>query len=85
MLYLLEGKAHAYVYPRAGCKRWDTAGPEAVLKAAGGDLTDIRGNRYDYGKGNIKNPLNEYGVIATAPSFNHIEFIKLISEIKINI
>lgn len=85
MLYLLEGRAHAYVYPRAGCKRWDTAGPEAVLRAAGGELTDIRGNKYSYSKDNIENPLNKYGVIATAPNFNHNEFIKLISEFKTDI
>lgn len=79
---MLEGKAHAYVYPSSGCKRWDTAGPEAVLRAAGGELTDIHGNRYNYSKDNEANPLNEHGVIATAPSFNHTEFIKVISDIQ---
>lgn len=85
MLYLLEGKAHAYVYPSAGCKRWDTAGPEAVLRAAGGELTDIRGNKYSYSKENVKNPLNEYGVFATAPNYNHTEFMKLVGKIQSNI
>lgn len=82
MLYILEGKAHAYVYPSAGCKRWDTAGPEAVLRAAGGALTDVHGNKYNYSKSNEEDPLNKYGVIATAPTYNHNEFMKLISEIQ---
>jgi len=82
---LLEGKAHAYVYPSSGCKRWDTAGPEAVLRAAGGHLTDIYGNRYSYSKENESNPLNEHGVIATAPAFNHTEFIKIINDIHSNV
>lgn len=34
MLKCLEGAA-AYVYANSGCKKWDTAAPEAVLKAAG--------------------------------------------------
>ena len=41
---LLEGKAHAYVFGSPGCKKWDTAAPEAVLHAVGGRLTDIHGN-----------------------------------------
>lgn len=82
MLYVLEGKAHAYVYPSAGCKRWDTAAPEAVLRAAGGELTDVFGNKYSYGKENEIDPLNEHGVFATAPTVDHTEFMKLISNIR---
>lgn len=82
VLYILEGKAHAYVYPSAGCKRWDTAAPEAVLRAAGGELTDVYGNKYSYSKENEKDPLNKYGVFATAPSYNHTEFMKLIGDIQ---
>lgn len=85
MLYLLEGKAHAYVYPRAGCRRWDTAAPEAVLRAAKGELTDVYGNKYSYSKKNEGDSLNKNGVIATAPTFDHSEFMKLISQIQPNI
>lgn len=79
---MLEGKAHAYVYPSSGCNRWDTAGPEAVLRAAGGELTDIHGNRYSYSKDNAVNPLNEHGVLATAPGFSHSKFISTIVDIQ---
>lgn len=82
MLYILEGKAHAYIYPSSGCKRWDTAAPEAVLRAAGGVLTDKFGKKYSYNKDNEMDPLNSNGVFATAPVINHNEFMKLICEIQ---
>jgi len=50
VMLLLEGKAHAYVYASAGCKKWDTCGPEAILVAAGGKLTDMDGKQYQYHK-----------------------------------
>jgi 3'-phosphoadenosine 5'-phosphosulfate (PAPS) 3'-phosphatase len=34
VLKCLEG-AVAYIFPSGGCKKWDTAAPEAVLTAAG--------------------------------------------------
>lgn len=81
-MYVLEGKAHAYIYPSPGCKRWDTAAPEAVLRAAGGELTDVNGEKYSYSKENEKDPLNKYGVFATSPTLNHNEFMKIIREIQ---
>jgi len=51
VMLLMDGKANAYVYPSAGCKKWDTCACEAVLHAAGGRLTDMKGNSYDYRKG----------------------------------
>lgn len=39
----MEGIADAYIFPSIGCKKWDTCAPEAVLCAAGGQLTDIFG------------------------------------------
>ena len=47
-IILLEGKAHAYIYPSSGCKKWDTCASEAVLAAAGGWLTDMSGLSYQY-------------------------------------
>lgn len=43
VLLLLDGKVHAYVFASPGCKKWDTCGPEALLKAKGGTLTDMHG------------------------------------------
>lgn len=76
VLLLMEGKAHAYVFASAGCKRWDTCAPEAILVAAGGKLTDMHGNTYDYSKGtNVK---NSGGVLATASAKDHDSYLKLI-------
>jgi len=44
----MEGIADAYIFPSIGCKKWDTCAPEAVLCAAGGQLTDIFGNKIKY-------------------------------------
>ena len=39
----MEGEADAYIFPSSGTKKWDTCAPEAILVAAGGELTDIYG------------------------------------------
>ncbi|KAK9497569.1 hypothetical protein O3M35_004268 [Rhynocoris fuscipes] len=62
VLLLLESKAHCYVFPTPGSKRWDICGPEAILTAAGGILTDTKGNKYDYSKDTPH--LNSEGVLA---------------------
>ncbi|MPC40006.1 3'(2'),5'-bisphosphate nucleotidase 1 [Portunus trituberculatus] len=48
VMLLLEGKAHVYVFASPGCKKWDTCAPQAILEAAGGVLTDIKGNPIPY-------------------------------------
>lgn len=47
-MLLLEGKAHVYVFASPGCKKWDTCAPQAILEAAGGTLTDIKGALIPY-------------------------------------
>jgi len=47
---VMEGRAHAYVYASPGCKKWDTCAPEAVLRAIGGNLTNLAGQPYKYHK-----------------------------------
>jgi 3'(2'), 5'-bisphosphate nucleotidase len=41
-------EADVYVHGGAGCKRWDTCAPEAILRAAGGTFTDLDGALLDY-------------------------------------
>jgi len=48
VLLLLEGKADAYVFPTKGTKLWDTCAPEAILRSAGGRLTDTKGKDIEY-------------------------------------
>lgn len=64
-LLVLLGEADAYVYASKGTKRWDTCAPEAILRAAGGNFTDVFGKsiQYDY---NISHDYMNYtGVLAT--------------------
>jgi 3'(2'), 5'-bisphosphate nucleotidase len=45
---LIEGRAELYVHQGPGMKRWDSCGPEALLRAAGGRLSDLDGHPIDY-------------------------------------
>lgn len=58
---LCEGKAHVYVQG-PGTSLWDTCGPEAILREAGGRMTDKSGAPFRY---NIEEVRNLQGVIAT--------------------
>ncbi|GLQ33201.1 3'(2'),5'-bisphosphate nucleotidase CysQ [Litoribrevibacter albus] len=50
-----EGSAH--LYPRLGpTSEWDTGAADAVVRAAGGVVTDIKGNALQYNKEIILNP-----------------------------
>ncbi|KAA3670673.1 3'(2'), 5'-bisphosphate nucleotidase [Paragonimus westermani] len=62
VLLLLEGRAHVYLFPSIGTKRWDTCAPEAILNAAGGRLTDMWGRPYDYHA--VTDPSNRNGILA---------------------
>jgi len=39
-LAVIQGKADCSFYPKPGMKRWDICAGEAVLRAAGGSVTD---------------------------------------------
>lgn len=78
VLQLLEGHAHAYVFASAGCKKWDTCAPEAVLESVGGRLTDIAGVQYAYGA--LAAFPNRGGVLATAPGTAHADVVARIPE-----
>ncbi|XP_049548507.1 3'(2'),5'-bisphosphate nucleotidase 1 [Anopheles darlingi] len=78
VLQLLEGKAHAYVFASAGCKKWDTCAPEAILEANGGTLTDMLGRHYHYGK-DACFP-NSSGVLGTVAGISHETILSKIPE-----
>lgn len=78
VLQLLEGKAHAYVFASAGCKKWDTCAPEAVLESAGGTLTNMFGDHYDY-NGDVEH-VNKKGVLATIGNVQHAEIVQKVPE-----
>lgn len=78
VLQLLEGNAHGYVFASPGCKRWDTCAPEAVLEAAGGVLTNMQGEHYNYAK--TQDYTNKSGVLATAVGVNFEEVLQKIPD-----
>jgi len=81
VMLLMEGEAHAYVFPSPGCKKWDTCAPEAILHAMGGKLTDMKGNTYEY-HAEVEHR-NSEGVLATALASDHQWYVdKIPDEIK---
>lgn len=52
---LAEGAAHLYLHPAQRTSIWDTCGPEAILRAAGGTVTDINGDPLRYTDTSIRN------------------------------
>lgn len=61
---IAEGRADLYVHPVPYLKEWDTCAPEAVLRGAGGVITDCRGEELVYGK---SKPAQPYGIFAARP------------------
>uniref|UniRef100_A0A1I7Z4R5 3'(2'),5'-bisphosphate nucleotidase 1 n=1 Tax=Steinernema glaseri TaxID=37863 RepID=A0A1I7Z4R5_9BILA len=71
----LEGAA-AYVFASPGCKKWDTAAPEALITASGGRLTDISGRPLYYGTD--AQITNTGGVLATPHWVKHEDYVNTI-------
>jgi 3'(2'), 5'-bisphosphate nucleotidase len=46
--------ADLYIHPSPGCKEWDICAPEAVLRAAGGVITDCWGYDLRYNKRDVR-------------------------------
>ena len=75
---LLEGRAHFYVYPTTGTKKWDTCAPEALLAEAGGVLTNTFGTPLSY---NAEDDfVNRKGVLAALEPKRHSWAVSVIPE-----
>jgi len=59
---IAEGRAHVYLHLGGRTNQWDTCGPEAILKEAGGRLTTIYGEAMKYNTSEVR---NLRGVLAT--------------------
>ena len=59
---IAEGRAHIYIHPSARTNQWDTCAPEAILRGAGGVITDTRGEALRY---NVSEVRNLHGIIAS--------------------
>jgi len=52
---IAEQEADLYVHMSGHASRWDSCGPEAVLRAAGGRFTDLFGDAIDYRASELRN------------------------------
>lgn len=52
--HIVRQLADVYIHPSPGCKEWDLCAPEAVLRAAGGEITDCWGNRLRYNRRDVR-------------------------------
>jgi 3'(2'), 5'-bisphosphate nucleotidase len=52
---IAEGRAHVYIHLGGRTNQWDTCAPEAILKEAGGRLTDRTGEPIKYNTPEIRN------------------------------
>ncbi|HEX4997221.1 MAG TPA: 3'(2'),5'-bisphosphate nucleotidase CysQ [Terriglobia bacterium] len=59
---ICEGKAHLYLHINDHTSQWDTCAPDAILREAGGRLTDTDGAALTY---NRRETRNLRGVVAT--------------------
>ena len=57
-----EAQRDLYVYTGGRTKIWDTCGPEAVLTAAGGKMSDVDGNSLVYDREDL---YNRRGIVAS--------------------
>ena len=77
ILKVLEGVVNAYVYPSIGTKKWDACAGDAILRAVGGRLTDIRGREIVY-ENRPDNIMNKSGLLVTLTG--HDQFLDMVPE-----
>ncbi len=53
--HLSQGKADAFFYSTGCTKEWDSCAPEAIVRGAGGMVTDINGKDLVYNKTDVHN------------------------------
>jgi 3'-phosphoadenosine 5'-phosphosulfate (PAPS) 3'-phosphatase len=74
---LAWGRADLYVHPRYGTKLWDTCAPQALLRAAGGRLSDLLGRPLTYRGEGLS---NDAGLLASAASV-HASLVDHLAEL----
>ncbi|MGA9520399.1 MAG: 3'(2'),5'-bisphosphate nucleotidase CysQ [Myxococcaceae bacterium] len=63
---IAEGGADLYLHPSDRSYRWDSCAPEAMLRAAGGVLTDFGGQPYRYDTDELRNVRGMIGCASAA-------------------
>jgi 3'(2'), 5'-bisphosphate nucleotidase len=74
---IAEGRAHLYVNTTSRTSQWDTCAPEAILREAGGMVTDCDGETLRYNRAEIH---NMRGVVASDGTI-HDRALEAISEV----
>ncbi len=64
---IVERQCDLYIHLAARTQQWDTCAPEAVLRAAGGLLTDLWGQPYRY---NTEDVQNHNGLVAAGSALH---------------
>jgi 3'(2'), 5'-bisphosphate nucleotidase len=59
---IARGDCEVYVHPSSHVNLWDSCGPAAILAAAGGKMTDLRGETLDYSGVDVR---HRHGLLAT--------------------
>lgn len=68
-MMVVEGKCDAYVFPSPGTKKWDSCAGDAIIREAGGLMTDVNGELLTYDS--FENYRNKLGLVVTMCSEMH--------------
>ena len=70
-------EADLYLHPAPGIKEWDSAAPEAILRAAGGLMTDCWGRALRYNKEDVA----QHGGLVASNGRRHADIIRLMAPV----
>ena len=73
-LHVATGQTDLYVHPGPSGMLWDSCAPEALVRAAGGTMTDARGKNFDYRRPTLA---NVDGVLASNAELHPLALAKL--------
>jgi len=74
---IARGQAEFYVHPNPGTKEWDTCGPDAIIREAGGVMTDCWNRPIRYNRPDV---VNRFGILASTGS-RHEEIASILGEV----
>lgn len=74
---IADARAHLYVHPSGQTNQWDTCAPDAILRAAGGVVTDLYGESLRYNSPEVHNLT---GIVASN-GLRHLDILKAIAEL----
>jgi len=73
---IARGECEVYVHPSTRVSMWDSCGPAAMLVAAGGVMTDLKGDPLDYSGVDVR---HRHGLLATHGRL-HDQIVEILRE-----